>query len=161
MKIGLAIRDVRDAETELAEELGRIGECHRADHDVYHLSRTLASLHRSNLETLAPFGERYGITVDPTNAEPAGGLLARAREKASELSGRRPEGALLLLSDLRHLHLLYAEASVNWVLLAQGAQAIRDAELLQAVTRCHPETLRGMKWTLTRLKTAAPQVLAG
>lgn len=39
--------------------------------------------------------------------------------------------------------------------------AVRDGELLDAVSRCHSQTLRGMKWTLTRLKTAAPQVLAG
>ena len=31
--------------------------------------------------------------------------------------------------------------------------------LLDTVSRCHAQTLRGMKWTLTRLKTAAPQVL--
>jgi hypothetical protein len=29
------------------------------------------------------------------------------------------------------------------------------------VSECHAQTLRGMKWTVTRLKTAAPQVLAG
>jgi hypothetical protein len=45
--------------------------------------------------------------------------------------------------------------------LGQGAQAIRDAELLDAVSECHTQTLRGMKWTVTRLKAAAPQVLAG
>ena len=161
MKIALAIREVVDAETELADELGKIGERHRADHDVFHLSRTLIDVHRANLEALAPFGERYGTDVDPADAEAGGGLLARAREKASELAGRRPEAGLLLLRDLRHLHLLYAEASINWVLLAQGAQAVRDAELIEAVSACHAQTLRGMKWTVTRLKTAAPQVLAG
>jgi hypothetical protein len=161
VKIGLAIRDVRDAEAALGHELGRIGERHRADHDVFHLSRTLIKLHHANLEALAPFGERYGTSVDPADAEGGEGPLARARERMSELTGRRPEAGLLLLLDLRRLHLLYAEASVNWVLLGQGAQAVRDAELLAVVDQCHTQTLRGMKWTLTRLKTAAPQVLAG
>jgi hypothetical protein len=59
---------------------------------------------------------------------------------------------------------------VNWVVLGQGAQAIRDGELVDAIRDvelfdavgfCHAQTLRGMKWTLTRLKAAAPQVLAG
>jgi anaerobic selenocysteine-containing dehydrogenase len=34
-------------------------------------------------------------------------------------------------------------------------------ELVATVGACHAQTLRVMKWTLTRLKTAAPQVLAG
>jgi hypothetical protein len=50
---------------------------------------------------------------------------------------------------------------VDWVLLSQGAKAVRDGELLEAAESCHAQTLRGMKWSLTRLKTAAPQVLAG
>ena len=161
MRIALILGEVRDSETELSDELGKLGERHRADHDVYHMSRTLITLHRANLETLAPFGERYGRSVDPDAAASGDGPLAGAREKLSELAGRRPEAGLLLLRDLRHLHLLYAAASVDWVLLGQSAQAIRDGELLDAVTSCHPQTLRGMKWTLTRLKAAAPQVIAG
>lgn len=161
MKIAIAIRDVRDAETALTDALGTIGERHRADHDVFHLSRTLIQVHRSNLEALAPFGDRYGTPVGPAEADGGEGLIARAREKASELAGRRPEAGLLLLHDLRRLHLLYAEASIDWVLLGQGAQAVRDGALLDTVSECHAQTLRGMKWTVTRLKTAAPQVLAG
>jgi hypothetical protein len=158
MKIGLAIRQVGDAEASLVEELARIGERHRADHDVFHLGQALTRLHRANLAALAPFGERYGADVDEHVL--GGGLFARAREKASELAGRRPETGLLLVRDLRRLHLLYAEASIDWVLLGQGAQAVRDPELLSAVAECHAQTLRGMRWTVTRLKTAAPQVLA-
>jgi len=72
----------------------------------------------------------------------------------------RPPGAgVLLLRDLRELHLLSATASINRVTLGQGAQAAKDAELLAVVSECHAQTLRGMKWTVTRLKTAAPQVL--
>jgi hypothetical protein len=142
MSIALAIREVREAESALIEGLGRIGERHRADHDVFHLSRTLIRVHRANLEALAPFGDRYGVT--------AGGG-----------SGARGEPGGGLLEDLKHLHLLYAEASIDWVLLSQGAKAIRDGELVDAVSACHAETLRGLEWTVTRLKSAAPQVLAG
>ena len=45
-------------------------------------------------------------------------------------------------------------------MLAQGAQAVKDAELLDTVTRCHDETLRTVKWATHRLKEAAPQALA-
>jgi hypothetical protein len=91
--------------------------------------------------------------------EHGSGLLERAREKTSELVGRRPEPGLLLVRDLRKLHLLYAEASINYVILGQGAQAARDRQLLDACSQCHAQTLRGMKWTVTRIKVAAPQVL--
>jgi hypothetical protein len=161
MKLDVAIREVQDAELALGRQLDRLGQRHKADHDVFHLTETLQRIVRANLERLGPFAERYGVgaAADEAAEEHGDGLLAGAREKASELAGRRPEPGLLLLRDLRALHLLYAEASIDWVILAQGAQAAREAELLDAVQKSHQQTLRGMKWTVTRLKTAAPQVL--
>ena len=35
----------------------------------------------------------------------------------------------------------------------------KDAHLLECVTLCHPETLRTLRWTVTKLKQSAPQVL--
>ena len=162
MRIGLAIKDVRDAEERLATRLNLVGERHKADHDVYHLTGTLQALHRANLERLAPFGERYGTPVDPEDVpdDHGHGLRERVREKGSELLARRPETGLLLLRDLRALHLLYAEASIDWVILQQGAKAVRDAGLVGVASDCHAQTLRGMKWTVTRIKVAAPQVLS-
>jgi hypothetical protein len=157
MKVDLAIIAVIDAETALAERLRVLGERHKADHDVYHLTGTLRTIAMGNLDALAPFGDRYRAELPA--ADPDKGLLGRAREKASEVLGRRPEGGLLLLRDLRELHLLYAAASIDWVILAQGAQAARDADLLATVTHAHAHALRGLKWTVTRIKTAAPQVL--
>ncbi|MFZ0385225.1 MAG: hypothetical protein WAL22_06160 [Solirubrobacteraceae bacterium] len=157
MKLDLAITAVVDAETRLTDRLRLLGERHKADHDVYHLTGTLRTIATENLNTLARFADHYGADSPDTNPDEP--LLARAREKASEIVGRRPEGGLLLLRDLRELHLLYAAASIDWVILAQGAQAARDAELLAVVTHAHAQTLRGLKWIVTRIKTAAPQVL--
>ncbi len=161
MKLDVAISEVRDAEYALGRELNALGERHKADHDVFHLSQTLQRIARANLERLAVQAERHGVEIDPSGVseEHGAGLLEHAREKSSELVGRRPEPGLLLLRDLRALHLLYAEASIDYVILGQGAQAARDRELLDAVTHCHPQTLRGLRWTVTRLKTTAPQVL--
>jgi hypothetical protein len=131
--IGAATEVVRDDERALIDALVTIGGRHRDDHDIFHISRTLIRLHEANLEALGGDGQ-------PQQRFAAGGSL---------------------LGDLRALHLLYAQASIDWVILGQGAQAVRDAALLETVSRCHPETLRGMKWTVTRLKLAAPQVLAG
>jgi hypothetical protein len=84
------------------------------------------------------------------------GVLDTVREKGSELVGRLPESGLLLL---RELYVLASEASISWVILGQGAQAAKDRELLQAIQECHPDTLRTLKWTNTKIKETSPQVL--
>jgi hypothetical protein len=192
MKIGLAIQQVRSAESDLAEELERVGERHKTDQEVYHLTRTLADISRRNVEELSRFQERYPVTggteaggegesdsglfgrlrekgseladsVSEGSRSGEGGhrsgLLDTVREKGSELVGRRPETGLLLLRDMRKLYMLASEASINWVILGQGAQAAKDHELLQATKECHPDTLRALKWTNTRIKETSPQVL--
>lgn len=162
MKIGLAIREVAKAEERLAEDLLKVGERHEADHDVFHLTRQLSRWAQGHLAALEPFGERYGgsggIDADDIGRE-SSGPLAAVREKSAELLGRRPASGLLLLRDIRRLHLLATEASLNWTMLGQAAQAAHDQELLDCVSLCHPETLRTMRWTLTKLKESAPQAL--
>jgi hypothetical protein len=191
MKIGLAIQQVRSAERDLAEELERVGERHKTDQEVYHLTRTLANISRRNVEELSRFQERYPISggteagegesgsglfgrlrergsdladsvSESSGSEEGGrrsGVLDAVREKGSELVGRRPETGLLLLRDLRKLYMLASEASINWVILGQGAQAAKDRDLLQATKECHPDTLRTLKWTNTKIKETTPQVL--
>jgi len=185
MKIGLAIQQVRSAEQDLAEELEKVGARHKTDQEVYHLTRTLAGISRRNARELASFQERYPVTggageeqgdsgllgklrekgsemVEAVSSGSEGkrkGLLDAAREKGAELVGRRPETGLLLLRDLRKLYVLASEASIDWVILGQGAQAAKDRELLQATKDCHPDTLRTLKWALTMTKHVSPQVL--
>jgi hypothetical protein len=160
MKIGLAIHEFAHAEQELADQLLKVGERHRADNDVYHLTRQLSRWAQGHVVALQQFAERYDTTVsgEETGRESAGPLTA-LREKSAELLGRRPASGVLLLRDLRDVHLLAAEASLNWTLLGQAAQAAKDQELMDCVSLCHPETLRTMRWSLTKLKSAAPQVL--
>jgi hypothetical protein len=160
VKIDLALREVARSEAELADALLRIGERHRVDHDVYHMTRTLAKKSGESLDALKPLAERYELDLESDHGEPSGGLRATLREKSSELLGRRPEAGVLLLRDLRELHLLAAAASINWVMLGQGAQAVRDQDLLATVTARHAVVLKTLKWTTTRIKEGAPQVLA-
>jgi hypothetical protein len=109
VKLGLAIREVGDAERTLAQQLNALGGRHKTDHDVFHLTETLQRIAHDNLERLAPHGERYGVDIDAADApaEHGSGLLEKAREKSAELIGRRPEPGLLLVRE-RTLHLLYA-----------------------------------------------------
>ena len=162
MKIGIALREAHDAETELAAELRRVGERHKADHDVFHLTRTLSTWCERHVKRLVEQAARYDVDLDAEAVEEqeSRGLLARLREKGSELAGRRPESGVLLLRDMRELHLAAARASLAWTALGQGAQAVSDNELLGVVSACHPETIRTMKWTVHKVKEASPQVLA-
>ncbi len=162
-KLGIALREAHDAETDLAAELRRVGERHNADHDVYHLTRTLGGWCDRHVRRLAGAAERYDVALDAGAVadEQERGVVTRVREKGAELVGRRPEPGVVLLRDMRDLHLAAARASVAWTVLGQGAQAVKDQELLEVVTACHPETIRTMKWTVQKLKEASPQVLAG
>jgi hypothetical protein len=153
MKIGVMIEQLADSEQELAEELIKPGERHAADQDVFHLTKTLAKIEQGHIDALAPHAERYDVEL--------GSPPERTVFEGARLLGRRSEPALLLLRDLRGLHLLAAGASLDWTALGQAAQAAGDSQLLDVVTTGDSETLRTLKWTTYRLKEAAPQALTG
>jgi len=159
-KLGTAIERLQAAELDFADELRKIGERHAAEHDVYHLSHTLAKQCEEHVRRLAPFAERYGAPRghEPDEGHAWSGMLESVRHKASELVGRQPTG-LVLLNDLRHLFLGAQDVGILWVMVAQAAQAKRDGELLEVCTECHTDTKGQMNWLLTKIKTAAPQAL--
>ncbi len=159
MKLDLALRELHRAENSLAVDLLKVADRHKVDHEIYHVARDLARWSQQHVHELAEIGPRYGLHLKD-DSEQNSGLLATARNKASELVGHRPEPALLLLADLRHLYRTAAGVSLDWELLAQGAQAVKDAELLALTKRCHPQSLRQMRWANAMLKVLSPQVLA-
>ncbi len=79
-------------------------------------------------------------------------LTSPIQAKLSELLGHRPEPVLVLLMELRRLHRVTAGVSADWELLAQGAQAVKDQDLLTLSERCHPQTLRQLRWSNAMLK---------
>ena len=158
MKIGAALRELHRAENELAERLLHAGERHQADQDVYHLSRTLAQWSQEHVRRIAEQARRYDEDLDPEPREESN-LMEKVREKASEVLGRRPEAGMLLLADMREIYLAAAGVSVDWELVAQGAQGAKDLELIELAQRCHTENLRQMRWANAKLKESATQVL--
>jgi hypothetical protein len=163
MKVGLAIAQAAESERDLVGALAMMRERHVADQDVWHLTHQFAAWGRTHLEMLEPMARRYGADLGaPPDAEPGGfgNLLATVQETGSRLLGRRPEGGLVLLRDLRKLYLMTSAASINYVILAQGAQAVKDRDLLDVVTRCEDDTLRTLRWMVFRIKEAAPQAIA-
>ena len=159
MKLGLALRELHRAEKSLARDLLTVADRHRVEHEVHHVARDLAGWSRAHVHELARAGERYGLHLDDDPPDRSG-LLAPVRQRLSELTGRRAEPGLLLLADLRRLHRKTAGVSLDWELLAQGAQATKDTDLLALAQRCHPRTLRQLAWSNAMLKTLSPQVLA-
>jgi hypothetical protein len=159
MKLGLAIRELHRSETSLARDLLKLADRHAVEHEVHHVARDIADWSRSHVGELADAGRAYDLRLAgdvPTSSRP----VAALRTAVAELSGRRPEPGLLLIADLRRLHRKAAGVSLDWELLAQGAQAVRSPDLLELAGRCHPQTLRQLKWTNAMLKILSPQVLA-
>jgi hypothetical protein len=158
MKLNLAIKELHRSERKLALDLSALSARHKADHEICHVARDLAGWSENHVRELARAGRTYGLDL---NAEPRTDVrTAPVQEKLSELLGRRPEPALLLLVDLRHLHRVAAGVSLDWELLAQGAQGAKDTDLLALTQQCHPQSLRQMRWANAMLKVLSPQFLA-
>ncbi len=161
MKLARAFEDVRDAEVELAGRLRQVAERHATEHDLYHLGHTLAAQCAERLRTLRPFAARYGVDDVPDPSPPAiAGVVETVRRKASELLGRSEASGLLLLADLREDYLVAQRVEISWVILLQAAQAVRDADLIEAATTAHEQAETTAKWLRTKLKVASPQILA-
>lgn len=159
MKLRLAIRELHRAEQDLADHLTRLADRHRADHEIWHVARDLAGWSRDHLAELARAGRGYGLRLAGASRHRFG-WLAAIRSQASDLVGRRPEPDVVMLADLRALHRKAAGVSLDWELLGQAARVSRDMELLELTHRCHPETLRQMRWANAMLKTLSPRVVA-
>ncbi|GAA1561927.1 hypothetical protein [Streptomyces globosus] len=159
--MALTLRALHRGERSLARELVAAAERHRGDHEVYHVARDLAVWSREHCRRLAEAGGPYGLDLGAPPGADAPGLSAALREKAAEALGRRPEPGLLLLHDLRELHLAAVGNSLHWEMLAHAAQAARETRLLELASSCHPQTLRQMRWTNSMIKNLSPQILTG
>lgn len=158
MKLGLALRELHRSETRLARSLDAISARHHNDHAIFHVTTDLRVWSDEHIALIADAGRRYGVDL---SAHPRTRAISETvQEWVSDRLGRRPEPAVLLLMDLRRLHRLAAGVSLDWELLAQGAQGARDVTLIELCQRCHPESLRQMRWANAMLKELSPQVLA-
>ena len=159
MKLDMAIEELHRSENHLVTVLLTMSDRHRTDHEIFHVARDMAKWSQAHVAELARTGRDFGLDLDPEAKEDAG-VGAALRQRAAELVGRRPEPGLLLLADLRHLYREAAGTSVDWELLAQGAQAAKERELLDLAERLHPQTLRQARWANSTLKVVSPQILA-
>lgn len=161
-KVGGVVERLHAAEIDLADDFRTVGERHAADQDVFHVCHQLAEQSAARAERLRGIAERFEVDLHEPAGKPAvDWLLATARRAAAGMVAHRSETGLLLLRDLRQLHVAAEEIDFYWILLGQAAQALRDADLLENVTDMHKQLLTQVKWLKTRAKEAAPQVLVG
>lgn len=157
-KVGLAIAELHRSENDLAGALLDLSDQQKVDHEIFYVARDIARWSHEHVRDLARVGRDYGVDLDP-EPDDESTLLARIKQKGSEALGRHHDPALALLADLRHVHRVAAGVSLDWEVLAQTAQALQDAGLLEVAGRCHPETLRQMRWANAKLKETAAQVM--
>lgn len=160
MKIGLVLERLHRDENDLAQQLLKISERHRVDHEIFHLGRDLAAWSQQHVREIAAIASRYGQDLDPRPRED-NTLLEKLREKGSDLLGRDADAGLLLLRDLREVYIKACGVSADWELVAQAAQGIKHTDLLDVAQRCHAQNLRQMKWANGKLKESATQILVG
>ncbi|MGW7332316.1 hypothetical protein ACWGIU_27710 [Streptomyces sp. NPDC054840] len=152
------LQALHHGESHLAGELLAAAERHRDEHEVHHVATDLAHWSEEHVRRLSETAEHYGVEV--SDASENGVVLAPKPSTGDDafLSAAGDSG-LLLLADLRDLHLAAVRNSLYWEMLAQTAQAARDERLLALASACHPRTLRQMRWTNTMIKNLCPQVL--
>jgi len=137
------------SEKTLAQSLRAVAEGHANQADVFHICHTLAGWSDQHCEVLAPAVKRYDDQNDVDEPE---------RLRAHALTASR-NGEIGLLRDLQDLHLLATLVHSTWTVITQGAQGLRDRQLLEISTSCREETAQQLTWLTTRMKQAAPQAL--
>lgn len=158
MKIGLVLEALHKDENELAKYLLQVSERHKVDHEIFHLGQDLAAWSQLHVREITDIAKDYGQDLDPEPSSESS-LLAKLREKGSQAIGREGEGGLLLLRDLREVYVRACGVSSDWEMLSQAAQGIQHTRLLDVAQRCHPQTLRQMKWAKGKIKESSTQVL--
>jgi hypothetical protein len=160
VKVGKVLKQLYDAEAELADEFRKVRERHAVEHDVFHIANRLSRQCQDHMDEIRAHAARYDAQLAPTeDPDTLDNLMGFVRRKNAELLGRREEVGMLLLRDLRQLYLLAQEVAIDWVLVGQCAQAARDRDLLELTTHLHEETVTQIKWIKTKLKQSSPQVL--
>ncbi|MDX3771904.1 MULTISPECIES: hypothetical protein [unclassified Streptomyces] len=154
------LRTLHRGERHMAQELVAVSERHRTEHEVSRIATDIATWSREHVRLLTAAVTEHGLHLSGPPDASFEGVLGALRRKASEGVGGRPEPGLLLLRDLRDLHLAATHNSLYWEMLAQAAQATKDTGLLGLASSCHPQTLRQMRWTNTMIKNLSPQILA-
>ncbi len=140
---------VHASEATLADSFDTIGQGHSDHPDVLFTCQALAKMSRQHVAKLKPVVTRYGESSDVEEPQ---------RLHASGV-GEVRDGDVGLLRDLQDLHMLATLVDSTWTVIGQGAQGLRDEELLSIELAARKDVARQLAWLVTRMKSAAPQAL--
>ena len=140
---------IHASETTLADSFDTIGQGHSNHPDVLFTCQALAKMSRAHVARLQPVVARYGEDSDVEEPQ---------RLHATGV-GEVRNGAVGLLRDLQDLHMLATLVDSTWTVIGQGAQGLRDEELLSIEKAARKDVSRQLTWLVTRMKSAAPQAL--
>jgi hypothetical protein len=158
MRIGTVLKDLHHDENELVRTLERLADRHRADHEVFHLGRDLATWSVGHVREIAEIAGEFGEQLDPV-ADENPTVVDEARRWMSERVGRSPQTELLLVRDLRDVYLQASGVLTDWEMIGQAAQAIVHDRLLELANRCQAETKRQAAWANAKIKESSTQAL--
>lgn len=150
----LALQRIWDGEQDLESHLQAMAQRQGAEPEVHHVALALARWSARNAHQTSDLAHTDRITLEQTSKQDGG-----PRRPNGPWADLHPPG-LRLLEDLCQTYLLGSANSLAWEMLAQLAQATQQAGALELVSRCHPQTLRQVRWANTMIKTIAPQALA-
>ncbi|MER7811951.1 hypothetical protein OG963_01055 [Streptomyces sp. NBC_01707] len=139
---------LQTAEKTLGHSYELVSEGHAADADVHWTTARFYGQCAEHAETLAHIRARY---EDPSE-------LAPERLHAQGLTAVRT-GPAGLLRDLQDLYQLATLVDITWQLIGQAAHAVRDRDLIHAVSDCSPDTGTQLGWLRMQMKALAPQTL--
>ncbi|GAB4020093.1 molybdopterin oxidoreductase [Spirosoma koreense] len=148
MHIGTYLELVYRGQQDLAKAFELVAKKHGDEPDIKEMCQLLACWSNSLAERIHPFTQQYRAEKDN---EPDRLLSA--------FFGQHRTGSLALLRDLHDLWLMANEAEISAVLLRQAASALRDTALIGVCDELEEKASRQLAWLVTRLKSAAPQVL--
>ncbi|AEA26392.1 hypothetical protein ACFQ34_21175 [Pseudonocardia benzenivorans] len=157
-KIALVLRELGRSQTSLLHELQALPDRHPDEHEIVHTAHDLAGWAAADLQRLGETAADTGVALRswPRPAPLRGAVAARAARSVRH----RPETGLLLLADLRRLHRKAAGVALDWTLLAQAAQAMRRAALVELAGACSPHAHQTATWARSQLVVVSPQVIA-
>ena len=159
-KVAMALKELYDAEEELADRYLEVAGQHAAEHDLWYHCKRCADQCHAHAAAIRPFAGRHDGRLPAPDGDDGGEAVTVAvRRKLTELVGRRPESGLLLLRSLRQLYLQAQDVSFHWLIARQLALATRDRELLVLVDTLHRETHVQIEWLEAHVKQASPQAL--
>jgi len=142
--LGLA----ENAEKTLVKAFVKLSSQHAFEPDAVEMFEKFALWSKQHLDFIGKLSAEFEPEKNDEPEEVFDSLLLRPRM-----------GPLGLLRDLHGLSVLVHETQMCWIVLLQASRALRNSEMEMICLECGVHFKKETMWLLTKIKTAAPQIL--